>query len=51
MENSNSKKNDKIIETVNYNGKYVDVSTIRTRIISAAIALVALVSVGVIILF
>ena len=51
MENSNVRKNNKIIETVNYNGKYIDVSTMRTKIISAAIALAALASVGAIILF
>ena len=36
------KKNDKIIETVNYNGKYFDASTVRTKVISIALALVAL---------
>ena len=52
MENSNIKKNNKIIETVNYNGKYIDASTMRAKIISAAIALAALaVSVSAIILF
>lgn len=36
------KKNNKIIETVNYNGKYIDVNTMRNKVISIAIALVAL---------
>ena len=51
MDNSRINKNKKIIETVNYNGKYVDVETVKTRVISAAIALAALASVGAIILF
>jgi hypothetical protein len=43
MDNS-FKKNSKIIETVNYNGKYIDASTVRNKAISVAIALVALVA-------
>ena len=41
MDNS-FKKNNKIIETVNYNGKYIDVCTVRAKFISVAIAIVAL---------
>ena len=37
------KKNNKVIETVNYNGKYIDVNTVRNKVISiGGIALVAL---------
>ncbi|MBQ6589802.1 MAG: hypothetical protein IJI01_14145 [Butyrivibrio sp.] len=40
---SNSfKKNGKIIDTINYNGKYVDVSVIRKRVLSITAALAAL---------
>jgi hypothetical protein len=40
---SNSfKKNGKIVDTINYNGKYVDVSVIRKRALSIAAALAAL---------
>ena len=46
MEKSKFNKNSKIIETVNYNGKYVDVCTIKAKIILIAIALGALASVG-----
>ena len=38
------KKNNKVIETVNYNGKYIDVNTVRNKAISIGIALVALVA-------
>ncbi len=51
MENIRPSDNDyiknsskKVIETVNYNGKYVDVTTIRNRIISMSIGIIALVS-------
>lgn len=37
------KKNNKVIETVNYNGKYIDINTVRNKAISiGGIALVAL---------
>ena len=40
---SNSyKKNVKIVDTINYNGKYVDVSVIRKRALSITAALAAL---------
>ncbi|MBQ3797300.1 MAG: hypothetical protein II842_13690 [Butyrivibrio sp.] len=48
MDNNTFKKNTKIIDTVSYNGKYIDVCTFRNRIISAAIALAALASFGLI---
>ena len=38
------KKNNKVIETVNYNGKYIDVNTVRNKAISIGIALVAMVA-------
>ena len=47
MENT-FKKNTKVIDTVNYNGKYIDVCTFRNKLISAVLALVALASFGLI---
>ncbi len=47
--NKNSDK--KIIETINYKGRYVDVTTVRNKLISASIAFLALVSVGIILFF
>ncbi len=35
------RKSTKIIDTVEYNGRYTDVSTVRTRLIAAGIILVA----------
>lgn len=35
------RKNTKIIDTVKYNGRYTDVSTVRTRLIAAGIILIA----------
>jgi hypothetical protein len=40
----------KVIDTVNCNGRYVNVTTIRNKIISASIALIALISFGIIVL-
>lgn len=58
MENKRPSDNDyiknssgKIIDAINCNGRYVDVATIRNRIISASIGLIALVSIGILILF
>lgn len=36
------KKTGKIVDTINYNGKYVDVSVIRKRVLSITAALAAL---------
>ena len=58
MENMRPSDNDylknsskKIIDTVNYNGRYVDVSTIRNKIISGSLAVLALISIGILIIF
>ena len=58
MENIRPSDNDylknsskKIIDTVNYNGRYVDVSTIRNKIISGSLAVLALISIGILIIF
>lgn len=48
-ENYTKKSPRKVIETINYNGRYVDVSTIRNKVISASIGLIVLVSIGIII--
>ena len=45
------KKEKKIIDAVNYNGKYVDVSIIRKRALSITAALAALACFAVIFLF
>ena len=49
--NNLHKKNHKIIDTVNYNGKYVDVSVIRKRALSITAALAALACFAVLFLF
>lgn len=50
-DNNNIKNTSKkVIETVNCNGHYVDVTTIRNKIISASLGIIALISVGVLIL-
>jgi hypothetical protein len=41
----------KVIETISYNGRYVDVATFRNKLISAGIALLTIVSAAVIIFF
>lgn len=45
------KKNVRIIDTINYNGKYVDVSVIRKRALSITAALAALACLAVLFLF
>lgn len=57
MENIRPSDNDyirnsskKVVETVNCNGRYVDASTIRNKLISTSIAVVAVISVGILIL-
>ena len=35
------KKNTKIIDTVEYNGRYTDVNTVRTKIIAASAVIIA----------
>ena len=50
MENKNAKqfdpfrKNIKIVDAVNYNGRYVEASALRTKIVSLSLALAALAS-------
>ncbi len=41
----------KIIDAVNYNGKYVDVDVLKTRFLSAAVALMAIISFVILLLF
>ena len=45
MENKNTfdKKNTKIIETVEYNGKYTDISTVKNHIMTRVLTVGALV--------
>lgn len=45
------KSSPKIIDAVNYNGKYVNVDILRTRFISAAVALMAIASFIVLLFF
>ncbi len=40
------KKNTKIVDAVSYNGRYVEASTLRNKIISISIAFAALASVA-----
>ena len=45
------KRKHKTIETINYNGKYVDISVIRKRALSITAALAALACLAVLFLF
>ncbi|MCR5402983.1 MAG: hypothetical protein K6E91_04080 [Butyrivibrio sp.] len=54
MNNTSSfagKGSPKIIDAVNYNGKYVNVDSLKTRFISVAVALMAIASFIVLLLF
>ncbi len=46
-----SKKNSKVIDTVILNGKYVDASVFRKKVLSATFAVAALLCVGVLLFF
>ncbi len=43
-------KSSKIIETISYNGKYVNADSLRKRIIGASVTLIALISIILIII-
>lgn len=54
MNNTSSyagKGSPKIIDAVNYNGKYVNVDILKTRFISAAVAIMAIISFVILLFF
>lgn len=44
------KKNDVIIDTINYNGKYIDSNDFKKKIVSASICVIGAIVVGIIFL-
>lgn len=49
--NNKFKKDDKVIDAINYNGKYIDARVLKDRIISITAVLTALIAISLALLF